>query len=240
MDKFALDIERYLSHQVNECCDTKMSHELIGPPMFNDALGIPLLLAHKKGLSAYSRDFRSEYTSNYHMVDFEDFLDYATSNLAGKFEIPDFPDKHIYYYQGFPGSWNNPHFENKYSSFSIMGVCLSRSENNLWINMQFKVMTESTKQDHVEAIDLTGSNNGFFHEFVHMRLMDYRKQYFPKDVLNRITDINKVNFTEDGSPVEFTKYHVIPPFRSNSDYYNNDDYRITYSGEMWRERAEQW
>ena len=240
MSKHVLDIEKYLDHQVNNCCETKMPHESLGPPIFNDALGVPLVVAHKKGLSSYSRAFRSEYISEYHMVDFEDFLDYATSNMVERFEIPHFPDKHICYYQALPGTWENPLFDNDYGKFSIMGVCLSRGENNLWINMQFKVMTQSTERDGIEAIDLVGSNNGFVHEFVHMRLMDYRKDYFSKETLARMKNYREDWFSEDGTPVEFTKYHVIPPFRSNFDYYNNNDYRITYSGEMWRDRAEQW
>jgi len=243
MQKHVLDIEKYLTHQVTTLCGTDYStwdYDFQGPPKWDESIGIPLLIKHGKNWPPHLRAKRKKFFSEYHMLDFNDFLDYATSNIVGKFEIPNFPDWHIYYYQAFPGTYDEPQFSSKYSAFSIIGTCISRIENSLWINMQFKVFTYLTQREGIEAVDLVGDYNGFFHEFVNLHLVDFRKEVFPKNMLNHFESKGNDIFSEKNDPVEFTKAHIIPPFKTNVDYYNDDDYRIRYSGQMWLDYADQY
>lgn len=238
--EYFLDIEAYLAHQVNTLCETKMpALDILRPPVFNESIGIPLLIVHKKNLPAHLQKERQQYHSEYYMVDFRDFLEYATSALPNKFEIPDFPDRTIHYYQAFPHSSNEPLITGKYSSFSVMGACIGRHDNSLWINMQFRVFFDSMREDEFEAHDLVGGNSGCIHEFVNLHLVDYRERAMSREFLRLAQEKGVIaSARNDSTPVEFTKSYIIPPFDSTIDFYNSTEYRITYSGQLWTDRAE--
>jgi hypothetical protein len=111
------------------------------------------------------------------MLDFADFLEYATSNLPGAFTIKQIPSNHCYYYQALPGSYDSPHFDNKHGNFSIMAACLSRQSNHLWITVQFKTESQDLLGKTQKLVDLVG-NHDFFHEFLLLHLVDVDKAEF--------------------------------------------------------------
>ena len=206
---------------------------MFGPDRFRESVGIPLVMSHH-----HESPKSSEYTRQYFMLDFEDFLEYATSNLPNAFSIENVSSKHCQYYQAFPGSFDKPHFENKYGRFSVMGACLSRQDKHLWINVQFRIESgESPSSKDSPLVDLTGKHN-FFHHFLSLHLIELDKTEWDRE---------RVEATESGEFIyephlnqswtegllEFSKARITSPFSGEIDGYLSKA-RITspFSGEI--------
>ena len=84
MSKYALDIEGYLDHQIL-CCYHKCEMPI---PFWEQVLN-PFIKDTQKSML----NLRS-----YHMLDFNDFTEYATSDLAGQPDCSFFENNHIYFY----------------------------------------------------------------------------------------------------------------------------------------------
>ena len=68
---------------------------------------------------SYSRDVISVNRS-YYMVDFNDFLDYATSEIV-KYEGTKIPESEVLLYDALPGTYDKPLFDGKDGEISIVG-----------------------------------------------------------------------------------------------------------------------
>lgn len=248
MAEYILDIERYLANQVEAVCIPFSKYDVHqGLYPFNEALG-PLLRTKYSNEIPNSLKNKIIKGTEYFMLDFNDFLEYATSGLTKKFKISKFPDGYIHYYQSIPGTSDFPLFESNYSKFSIMGVCISRGANSLCINMQFRVFIS---EENPNIIDLVGKNNGIIYEFVNLHLCDHNIEDLPIKYQMRLRrlkleDIKNgliIDSEDSDNIVEYTRSHIVPPvqFKTNNaifQYYNSPDYRIMYSGQAWEEQAE--
>lgn len=240
MKHFLLDIEKRLDHQVNAVC-TPCGVEgsvdtIMGPDRFNEALGTPLRVVHHQ--RHIPPPERSRIKKDYFTLDFEDFLEFATSDLTPSLSIDLLPDPCCYYYQALPGTFDKPLVTNKYSSFSVIGVCLSRFENGIWIIAHLKKETESSRKLS-KITDLVGDMNGFWQEFICLHLVDYQLgsnssewEWFEEKKIS--WDKNNMGSSKLGQSkglVEFTRSNVLPPMWTNLGKHN--EYGVGSSGDMW-------
>ncbi len=240
MKHFVLDIEKYLDHQVNAVCtpygEQGSVDTIMGPDRFNEALGTPLRLVHHQ--RHVPPPERSKIKKDYFTLDFEDFLEFATSDLTPSLSIDLLPDQCCYYYQALPGTFDKPLVTNKYGSFSVIGVCLSRFENGIWIIAQLKKETESSRKLS-KITDLVGDMNGFWQEFICLHLVDYQLgsnspewEWFEEKKIS--WDKNNMGSSKLGQSkglVEFTRSNVVPPMWTNLRKHN--EYGVGSSGDMW-------
>lgn len=78
---------------------------------------------------------------SYHMLDFNDFAEFATSDLCGKPDLSGFDNNHIYFYNALPGTFDEGIFESGFGyDFSIVGVAIARkdTEYSIIILLSFK------------------------------------------------------------------------------------------------------
>jgi hypothetical protein len=243
--EYLFDIQKYLDHFVNKCCDpyirwTLGGIETLPPP--HALVGVNILLSHHrktppdKGLRAYKQE--------YFMLDFQDFLEYATSNLATSFQINSIPFNHCFYYQALPGSFDKPLFENKFGKFSVMAACLSRHENYLRIIVQFKVETAEYLKKVVRMKDLVTGNNNFPNFFVSLDLLSKRREAFSsedayEELCNRFPGgVQEFEKSDSGTPMdeslyEYSKYKLYPPFETDYEEYT-DFWYWEFGGAFWR------
>gem|GEM_PF-4549984 len=248
--EFVLEIEKYLDHLVNNTCDVENEYHLGDysfPDQFREAIGDLVIFFHgQKKPEQFVDKAKAEHLKEYFMLDFEDFLEYATSNLATTFSIDSVPHGHCYYYQALPGSFDKPLFANKYGKFSIMGACLSRWENHLWIIVQFKAETRDSLKKATRIVDLVTGNNNFLNYFVTLHLMDYRREAFSSDkafaVWSNRFPIELIprwiesaqEKTQGYSLVEASRSCLAPPFETDyEDYGNKWAYKV--AGTVWTE-----
>jgi 5-methylcytosine-specific restriction endonuclease McrA len=248
--EFVLEIEKYLSHLVNNVChpyDGSWNSALLGPQPYNEAVGIPVVLSlHGKIPKSQAASYKEEFF----MLDFDDFLEYATSNLPASFSIDSVPPNHSYYYQALPGSLDKPLFANRYGKFSIMGACLSRYKNNLWIIAHFKAETEEYLKKASKIIDLVNGSN-FFHYFVTLHLMDSRREAFSSeeefakwsgaigpDRIQEWTEITQ-NLPSVDYSIEMTRSRITPPFETDYEGEYITDYGLIHTGQLWTDQAEE-
>ena len=76
-------------------------------------------------------------TLEYNLVDFNDFFDYATSDLTKDNSQWQLLDNEILYFQNLPGTIENLAFELEDFHLYVGGVCLSRHENNVGVMVIF-------------------------------------------------------------------------------------------------------
>ena len=246
--EFVLEIEKYLDHVVNNECypyDESWDHYSFGPAPFNTAVGIPIVWSHHRKLST-GLD-AANFKRDYFMLDFEDFLEYATSSLASSFEVDSVPFNHCCYYQALPGSFDKPLFANRYGKFSVMGACLCRFESNLWIITHFKAETAESLKKATRMVDLVGGTNNFLNYFVTLYLIDDRREAFSSDEAfakwcNQYPDGRSPEWNEltqeqpvEGSLIEFTRNVLAPPFETDYEQYNRSEWGIKHTGLLYTE-----
>jgi 5-methylcytosine-specific restriction endonuclease McrA len=247
-DEFVLEIEKYLDDVVNNACDIENVYHLGDyqfPNEFREAVGEPFVLLQRKKLPEYLGTLKpNAFEKEFFMLDFGDFLEYSTSNLATDFSIDSFSHNHCYYYQALPGSYEKPLFANRYGKFSIMGACLSRHQNHLWIIVQFKAETEDSLEKKTRMVDLVTGKNNFLNYFVTLHLMDWRREsfstdkafeewsgkfpveYIPKWIESTQKEMSGYDL------VEVTRNCLSPPFETDYDEYFNV-WGIKHTGEIW-------
>ena len=121
------------------------------------------------------------FARQYFMLDFFDFLEYATSNPPNLFSINQISSPQNYYYQGFPDSHDKSHFENRYGNFSIEAACLSRSGSHLWITVHFKTQAKTEVSTDASTVDLLRGSQ-FFDEFLSLHLMQTSREELQRDL----------------------------------------------------------
>ena len=129
MEKSVLDIENYLAHQIM-CCYRK---EKFSVPFFEHILN-----PYVNNISHRMIKLRS-----YHMLDFNDFIEYATSDLVDKPDYSYFDNNHIYFYQALHGTYDQGIFESAHGyDFSIVGVAIAKKDNEYTVFAQIRYITE--------------------------------------------------------------------------------------------------
>lgn len=94
---------------------------------------------------------------SFHVLDFNDFLDYSTSDLPKEIDIHKFHNFHIYCYGTYDESYESPGvISSEENKFSIMGALLSRKNNELGVMMQIRVFDQYYISD--KAPDIVKSN----------------------------------------------------------------------------------
>jgi len=181
------------------------------------------------------------------MLDFGDFLEYSTSNLPNPFSIDQIASRHCHYYQGFPGSYDNPHFDNMFGKFSIMAAFLAREENHLWLTVQFKTETHDTEANQGRVIDLVGSHN-FWFESLSLHLVALDKDELAQQFATKVKAVGPLPVDPMSEPwldglLELMKARLTSPFSGHTDRYTiasvfrKDGYTVMYGGGFWREIA---
>ncbi len=121
-------------------------------------------------------------TRSYFMLDFRDFVEYATSDLVQKASIEPFQKNHIYFYEALNGTYEEPLFDYGMGGFSIVAAALSRRElgnsSMLGICGQFRLHLPPNKSSDEVPINkrffetLMPQQHNFPFMFAHIMLVD--------------------------------------------------------------------
>jgi 5-methylcytosine-specific restriction endonuclease McrA len=152
------------------------------------------LVDHKDCCVQRSRD--------YFLIDFNDFVEYATSSVALRSKISQFPNNHVVFVDSLPGTYDKGIMDSEYGcGFSIVGAAIGKSNNVCSLTLQIRYLDDRLYQ-----------LNEAFKEKKHPRLP--ANQFFPYEFFTLL-------LTEDslGSDVEIIRYLTQPPIlRPNEDY----------------------
>jgi hypothetical protein len=142
MAEYALAVEKYLAHQIWF--------------VFNLHDGRKLTTAFSKALEPFITKTHSTLSPrrSHHMLDFNDFFDYATSEIAHtNLHINAFQDKEIYLYDALPNSFNDPAIlSTEDKKFSIVGAALARNGPELGIMAQVRTYDDFVVSENYRSI----------------------------------------------------------------------------------------
>jgi 5-methylcytosine-specific restriction endonuclease McrA len=166
IQQYILDIEKYLAHQVRF--------------VFHDNQGGKIQTPFSKTLEPFIDKTSLKLIKNrsYHILDFNDFLDYSTSDLPKEIDIQKFHNFHIYCYGTYNESYESPGvISSEDNKFSIMGALLSRKNNELGIMMQIRVFDQFYLSDKAPDIvksrfseQLLNPNHNFPYIFIYLTI----------------------------------------------------------------------
>ena len=139
MPKAVLDIENYLAHQILACY-----HE-----------GTDITPFWEQALNPFIKDTDQSMLNlrSYHMLDFNDFAEFATSDLNSQYDFSDFKNNHIYFYQALPGTFDEGIFESGFGyDFSIVGAAIARKDSEYSVIVQVRYLTKgNTERNNSEG-----------------------------------------------------------------------------------------
>lgn len=149
--EFVLNIEKHLAHIAQTHFPNPYAKNMKGTRAFMRA-----------ALRNYFRPGKDVISVNrsYHVVDFEDFLDYSTSEIV-ETDYSQIPDQNILFYDALPGSFDEELIESDRGPISIIGCALGRYKQSITICI--KVMLRG-KEFFPEMIEHESSKQMFSQE----------------------------------------------------------------------------
>jgi hypothetical protein len=154
MSEYALNVEKYLAHQVWF--------------VFKLHDGRNVTTAYSKALEPFIT--RANCTlclrRSHYMLDFNDFFDYATSDLAHtEVNVDEFQDKEIYLYDALPNSFCEPTIlSTEDKKFSIVGAAIARNGPEIGIMAQVRTYDEYALSEDYGSIRESGFSKGLLEE----------------------------------------------------------------------------
>jgi len=149
--EFVLNIEKNLTHVIKSHFTNPYAKNIKKSNAFMKGVLKNYMLPRKDSMG---------FNRSYYMVDFNDFLDYATSELV-KNDYWEIPEQNIFFYDALPGSFEEPFFDSEMEQFSIVGCALGRRKQSMTICVQVKL---HGKDIYPEMIDHEFSRQLFSQE----------------------------------------------------------------------------
>lgn len=191
MDKFPLNIEGYIAHHIAEAYG-KNCDNVLALPCWQEVLD-PFI---------NHADCCIHKTREYFLIDFNDFVEYATSSISIRSKISELQNNHVIFIDALPGTYDESIMDSEYEcGFSIVGAAIGKTNNVCNLTLQIRYLN-----DELYKLDENFTNT--------------QHPYFSSDH-NFPYEFFSLVLTEDkeGNDIEIIRYLTQPPIiRPNEDY----------------------